>query len=166
MIDEDRLNHIIKEHFEIDPEVFEVVMYAVSTLNINEAVLNGMMSKATEVRNIPPESFYLMKRFDDGLTVNKFWIQNYAAIKMQLTLESIKLSTMRSYILFAETHDNIVTKHGLNQARAIILSKLDVMTTIAFLWKGITYAEKFDVDFRLASQLTPNHEKYFKDRGI
>jgi len=162
-----KIIYVIKEQFEVDPEVFEVAMYAMSTLAVNDAVLKGVMSKSREVRGIPPESYHLMKRFDNGLTVNKFWLENYGPLKMQLALDDIKLNTLGSYLGFAESsnNDKDAQLNSLKQAKAVLMSRFDVLTMIMFLWKGVESAEKFDSFIRIMIQLSPEHEKYFKDRG-
>lgn len=167
-MDNQSLIKVISDHFQESPDVYETCMYAMSALNINDAVMIGMMSKSTEVKGIPPESYALMKRFDNGLTNNKFWLENFAPIKMIMALADIKLETQSHYINFAENNNNgeRERKLALKAVRGILMARCDVLTVIAFLWKGIHFAEDFDAKFRMAFQLTPEHEKYFSDRGI
>jgi len=154
---------IIKEHFEEEPEVYEVAMYALSVLTVNDAVLRGMMSNLTEVQGIPPESIHIMKRFDNGLTLNKFWISNFAPIKMQLAMDDIKLNSMSHYINYGEQSKD---KQAFEHARAILLSRCDVLTMIAFIWKGVKYAEDFDAKFRISLALSDKHKSFFESKGI
>lgn len=153
----------IKDHFEAEPEVYETAMYAISTININDMVQIAMMSKQTSIDGIPPDSYALMKRFDNGLTLNQFWLDNYIFIKNYMAITEVKANTHGIYIGFGEKENN---KEAFKQARAIMLAKLDVLTLIAFLWKGVKFAEKFDAALRLSIQLTPEHEQYFKEKGI
>lgn len=165
-MDHEKLMVVIKDHFEVDQEVYEVAMYAMSTLAITDAILRGVMTKVTEIRGIPPESYKLMRDFDNGLTVNEFWLKNYAPIKMQLVLDDIKLNTTREYIQFGESIKDDPIKLAFKQVRAILLSRLDVLTIIAFLWKGLKYAQDFDAKIRIAVQLSAEHENYFNSKGI
>lgn len=166
-MDNNTLMHVVKDHFGEEPEVMEVVMYALSTLTINDAIVRGVMTNATEVRGIPPESYSLMKKFDNGMTTNKFWHDNFAPIKMQLAMDDIKLNTTVKYITFIESKPTDDSKvQFAKSVRSIMLSRCDVLTTIAFLWKGVDFAQEFDTNYRSAIQLTPEYEQYFQKVGI
>jgi len=163
MMDGKTIDVVIQDHFKADKDVLEVAMYALSVLAVNEAITGGILDGAVEMRGIHPKTYKLMRDFDNGMTANPFWLKNYEFIKFQIALNDIKLNTMHHYIKFAEEKDNDM---AFKQVRAILLSRCDVLTTIAFLWKGVQFAERFDSNFRIAIQLTPEHEKYFRDKGI
>lgn len=166
-MDHEKLSIIIEQHFAESPEVLEVCAYALSTLMVNDAVIAGLLTGAKEIRGISPNLIYKMKKFDNGLTTNKFWLENFAPIKMQLCMDDIKLNTMSEYIGFAETNPSEEPKLlALKQSRAILLSRCDVLTLIAFLWKGVSYAEDFDAKYRMVVQLTEEHQQYFSKMGI
>lgn len=168
-MDNQNLLKVINDHFGEEPEVLETAMYALSTLNISDAILRGTMIKATEIRGIPPESYALMKTFDNGLTINSFWLENFAPIKMQMALDDIKLNTIKHYVGFMEkqhTEGKPVEKPIANSIRSAMLSRCDVLTVIAFLWKGIEFANEFDYRYRSAIQLTQDYEQYFAKLGV
>lgn len=157
---------VITDQFKRDPEVLDVVMYALSTLIVNDAITKGIMSQSLEAVGIPPAVLDKMKRYDNGLVTNEFWQKNYAPIKMQLAVDDIKLKTLHHYMRIGDQENNSDSIKALKQARAIISNRLDVITTIALLWKGVEFAEEFDFKMRLIAQMSPEHEQYFKDRGI
>ena len=168
-MDDQNLMKVVQEHFGEEPEVLEVAMYALSTLMVTDAILRGMITKATEIRGIPPEAYALMREYDSGMTTNEFFAKNFAPIKLQLAMDDLKLNTMRSYVGFLETPEG--QKEGIrqtyaNSVRAILMSRFDVLTVIAFLWKGVKFAEEFDAKYRATIQLTPDYVKYFKAMGI
>ena len=162
------LMQFIEDHFIKDKDVYEVVMYAIACLSIDEAVTIAQMSKSSEIRGIAPQSYYLMKKYDQGLTTNKFWIENYAPIKMQLTLTNIKQETGSKYIGLSTTDDadKDIVRKGLKASRAVLMTRLDVLTLIAFLWKGPGYAQDFDSHFRIIFQLSDEHERFYSHEGI
>lgn len=162
------LMQLIDDHFIKDKDVYEVVQYVLACLTIDEAVTSARLSGGNEVRGIPPQSYYLMKKYDNGLTTNKFWIENYAPIKMQIALTDIKHETNMKYINLQSVDgvDNDTLKRALKSSRSILMTRLDVLTLIAFLWKGPAYAEDFDAKFRLAFQLVDKHEQFYSESGI
>lgn len=162
------LIQFIEDHFIKDKDVYEVVMYALACLAIDEAVTIARMSKSPEVRGVPPESYYLMKKYDHGLTTNKFWVENYAPIKMQIALSNIKQETSNQYIGLSQVPDadKEDVKKALKASRAVLMTRLDVLTLIAFLWKGPAYAQDFDNKLRLVFQLGETHEQFYSQGGI
>lgn len=166
IMEHEHLVLILQEHFKSNPDVLEVAFYILSTLTISDAVLQGSMNKDTEVRGIPPEAYYLVNRFNNNLTTNKFYLENFAPIKMQLVLADVKLNTMMGYLQHMERDDkkyvNITTDH----VRAIILTRLDTLTLIAFLWKGVEFAEQFDNKMRMTLHRSLEHKEFFKSEGM
>jgi len=163
-MDNSRISEIITETFSEDEEVLAVAMYALSTLTINEAIVRSIGSDDGEVMAmIPPEAYILTKRFDNGLIHNQFWQDNYVAIKTLLALDDIKLNTMAAYMLYYQKNKDDNT---LRQTRNIILSRYDVMTAIAMFYKGVTFAERFDAQFRRELRLSEEHVEAFKRKGI
>lgn len=162
-MDSAAVTKVIDDFFKEDPEIYEVAMYVNSTMAINYEVLRSMMMNETEVKNIPPEAYHLMKRFDNGLTQNRFWHENFGPLKAQLAIIDIKLNSMRMYAAYGEQKGDM---NALKQVRAILLSQVDALTMLAFLWKGVQFAEEFDAKVRIAFQLSPEHEKYFTEKGI
>ena len=162
------LIQFIEDHFIKDKDVHEVVQYALACLAIDEAVTVARMSNSPEVRGIPPTSYYLMKKYDNGLTTNKFWVANYAPIKMQIALSNIKQETSNQYIGLsqAEGVDEADVKKALKSSRAVLMTRLDVLTLIAFLWKGPSYAQDFDNKLRLVFQLSDTHDQFYTQGGI
>lgn len=155
---------IVHDHFSEEPEILEVAMYILSAVNINEAVLKGIMAKQSEIQGVAPHAVHMVQRFDNGLTLNKFWTEVFAVIKSQIALDSIKLNTLAQYIEVGESKQ----EPAFFQACSVILmSRLDALTIVAFLWKGVDYAEQFDARIRVVSStMSREHQKYFKARGV
>lgn len=153
---------VIEDNF-TDSEVKEVAFYSLSALTVDDALISALGAGLTEVKGIPPEALLLIKRYDNGLIKNDFWQENYVPIKSQLALADIKLNT---YLKYAKFYGDRKDKMALKQMRAILLSRMDVLTTIAFFWKGVEFAEEFDSKFRLAVQLPAEYVDFFTNEGI
>lgn len=153
----------ITDQFKRDPEVLDVVMYALSTLILNDAITSNIISGSTELVNIPSSILDKVKRYDNGLVTNEFWQKNYAPIKMQLSLDDVKLKTLHHYIKLGEKENN---KDAFKQAKAIMSNRLDVITTIALLWRGVEFAEEYDFKMRLSALLSSEYEDYFRNKGV
>lgn len=157
------INDLLVDKFKSESEeVYEVAVYVLSTLAIQEAVLQGLVSNS-EVKGIPANAYLLMSRFNDGLTKNNFWISNYAPIKVALTNANIKLETMRTYIKIGQEKNS---KHAFEHAKSILLSRFDALTTVAFLFKGVEFAEEFDFLLRTQIELSPEHQDFFRRNGL
>lgn len=154
---------LIDETFKEEPEVFEVCMYAMSTLAIQYEILAGMLLGKTELRGIPPEAYHLMRRFDNGMTQNQFYLESFAPIKIMLGMDDIRLNTMRQFIAQGERTGE---KHFFEQAKSFMFSRFDVLTTIAQIWKGVTFAEEFHSKLHAVVELGPELEAYFNERGV
>lgn len=154
---------VIHDHFAEDKEVYEVAMYIISTLTVDDAVLRAFMTNSTVVAGIPPEAYHLMKRFDNGLTMNDFYHKHFGPIKMQLTLADVKLNTMRHYVEYGEKNNDM---NAFSHIKAILLSRIDALTTLAVLWKGVQFGEDFDAKVRIGMMLSKEHEAYFKSKGM
>ena len=163
------IQQLIDDHFIKDKDVHEVVRYVMACLTIDDQVTIARITNAKEVSGISPESYYLMKAYDNGLTTNKFWIENYAPIKLQIALSNIKQETSIKYLDFSlrgDVEDDGSVENALKASRAIIMTRLDALTLIAFLWKGPAYAQDFDARFRLVFQLADVTEKFYSEKGI
>lgn len=153
---------LIDETFKDEPEVFEVCMYAMSTLAIQYEILRGILLSQTELRGIPPEAYHLMRRFDNGMTQNEFYHNSFAPIKVMLGMDDIKMNTMRQFISQGERTGE---KHFFAQAKAFMLSRFDVLTVVAQIWKGVAFAEEFHAKLHSVIELGPELEAYFNERG-
>lgn len=152
-----------------DDDVFEVVMYALSCIMLNDLTVKAIALDATEVRGIPPEALTLVKAYDDGLIRNEFWASNFVPIKSQLTLDNVKSETLLQYQRAYDAmkgEDPAQDLRLLKQMRAIMLSRFDVLTTIAFYYKGIQFANEFDFKFRESVQLLPEMDALLKENGL
>lgn len=154
---------LINESFQEEPQMFELAMYAVSRLNLTDALMRSVLTLDTEVKNIPPESLELVLRYENGLTMNKFYQEYFGPIKTVLTIDEVKLNTLVKYLDIGEKKDNILF---MKSAKALMLTRFDVLTTIAFLWKGMDFAEEFDLKLRVQVQLPSEYEKFFEERGV
>lgn len=155
---------VLKEYFSDNAEVYEVALYAMSTLAVNESLVRALSSEDGQMlAGIPPQSYLMMKRFDNGLTKNEFWQEHYLAIKTQLALDDIKLNSVANYINFYKLSGE---KSTLEHVKAIMLTRFDVLTIIALFYKGVTFAEEFDGKFRAGVKLTQQHEKFFNDNEV
>lgn len=162
-----KLDTLLKDHFGDNQEVLDVVMYALASININDAVTISKMIKSKEVRGISPDAYSIMKRFDNGLVKNNFWLENFAPIKLSLAMTDIKHRTQTDHLTWAEEQPKGSTgvAEAARAARASMLTRCDVFTLIAFLWRGYEFAQEFDARFRMMFQLAPEHEQYFKELG-
>lgn len=154
---------VVEDHFSEDPEVKEVAMYALSVIHVNDEVMRAMQLGNTTTANIPPESLVLMKAYDNGMIKNQFFAEHYAIIKSQLALDDIKLHTTANYLKYYKDRGD---KNALKTVRANLMSRFDVLTTIALFYKGDDFSKQFDSKFRLAIQLPEEYEKFFADEGI
>jgi len=154
---------LINETYKGEPELFELNMYALSRLNLTDALMRSVVSMSTEVKNIPPQTLELVLRYENGLTMNKFYQEYFAPIKTQLTVDEIKLNTLVKYMKIGDEKKEL---SFLKSAKALIISRFDVLTAIAFLWKGMDFAEEFDLNLRVHIQLQPEYDVYFSDRGV
>jgi hypothetical protein len=166
MIDQQILMQISEFFVKQDaPEVFEVVMYALASITLNDLTTQAVALGKTSVEGLPPEAVVLVKRFDDGLVKNQFWAENYVPIKSQLILDNVKLETLLNYQRFFDGQKE-KDINLLKQMRAIVLSRFDVLTTIAFYYKGIDFANEFDAKFRHTVQLKPEMQALFEKYGL
>lgn len=150
---------VIHDHFSEEPEVYEVSQYITSSLTLDMLISIGIMGNKTEIP-IPPEALLQVKRFDNGLTLNQFYLANFAPIKSVLTLCDIKFSTMNQY-LAAIGQRKVEVSQVLPQIKAVLYTQFDALTTLAFLWKGHAFAEEFDRKIRMCVDFTPEQEIFF-----
>ena len=155
---------IVQDHFSEDPEVLDIAYYILGVLNINEAIIKSVMAKKQFVENVPPQSIGTMMQYDNSLVANSQWDKLRVPIKVYLTIDSIKLETMAKYIEFGEQNQS--PAHFV-AASVVLMSRFDVLTTLATFWKDAVYGAEFDAKLRVfSSVMDREHQKYFKARGV
>lgn len=154
------LQELILETFGEDTEVAQVAMYIVSTLTINDAVIRGNMTNAKEVTGVPPEALLLVRRFDNDMMKNGFFIENFAPIKAQVALDDIRIRSASYLVAYAKEKGE--TRY-YEQAKSVLMTRLDSFTLLAFLWKGAEFAEDFDIKLRSTGVLSPEHQRFFDE---
>lgn len=154
---------LLNETFGDNDDVYGVVMYALSTMKVNQAIARGLATESSEVTGVGPKELETMRRYDNGLVTNRFYQENFAPIKAQLALNDIKFRSMGFLVTYhlKERRDDVFMDH----AKAVMLTYVDVFTTIAMLWKGVEFAETFDCKLRSLYKLDPLQAKFFKDNG-
>lgn len=153
---------LLEESFE-DPEVREVAMYIMSRLLLSEVAIKGMMAGRTEV-GVLPEALSMALQYDANVVDNSFFIKNFAVIKIQISMDEVKLHTQRLKLQYGLEKNN--DEHLLRSAMYMIQNKYDSLTTVAFLYKGAQFAKEFDFKLRSITMLSDQELRFFESKGV
>lgn len=160
-MEQDYLARLIEESFE-DPEVKEVGMYIMSRLLLSEVAIKGLMTGRTNV-GVLPEALALALQYDANVTDNSFYIKNFAVIKIQISMDEIKLSSQRLKLQYGVDKNDV---NMLRSAMYLIQNKYDSLTTVAFLYKGAKFAKEFDFKLRAITTLSDQEIQFFESKGV
>lgn len=158
------MEKLLAETFGDNEEVMDVVNYIASVLKINQAIIRGLATEDSEIKGINPLELQTMRRYENGMVTNRFYQENFALIKAGVALYEIKVKTAGMLMSYNESDKNKRDTYFYKHIRAVFLTALDIFTTVALLYKGIEFAEKFDTQLRSAYQLDPRFEEWLDSK--
>lgn len=157
----EQIVELLNKTFAEDKDVYGVVLYALAVMRGNQAMAKGFATNALELTGLSPSELDTIRKYDNGFITNKFYQENFAPVKAQLALNDIKFRTMGYMMTYHLNKEK--TPRFVAASKSIMMTYLDVFTTIAMLWKGVEFAEHFDVELRRVYELSEQQQKFFKD---
>lgn len=165
------LSEFLEKVFSEDTEVFETFLYVLSTFSINDAQIIGLSGNKNETK-VSPMALRLCRRFESGLVKNEFFMNNYAVIKVKMHEDEIKINSASYILRYANEKEGKYRntesqyRYYYENVKAILLSRVDVFTTLALLWRGSEFTESFDAQMRSLNVMSKEHEEMFKKAGV
>jgi len=143
----------------------ELSMYMVTRYEVLMATESAIGLGSLQVKNLVPEAVALMCQYELGLTNNKLYIDNFAAIRAMMQMDAINVHTFGMHIRRAVEKSKW---RSVLAARELLARRHESLTYLVLLIKGAEEAKLFNFQLKEILALSPAEEVFFnsfKPRG-
>lgn len=142
-----------------ESDIRNIAMYIISSLAVGEATHSGIMGGRSDIEGVPPQAVETMYLYDSGLTDNEFFLKHFVTLKAAIITDRIRLAAITEVVRAAQSNNEVPLWRSV---RGMIMSKMDSLSLLAFLWKGYEFSIDFTCKLRAIYQLAPEMEEFFE----